>query len=107
MPMRIGLIAYPLFVIAIAASKGGVVSKFAKANAFSPETARKPASLSIRDTDSVCAAAKRGLLIATANGLYYVNQTRYRRRQRLTIAALAALGIIIALLTVYAFFSDF
>lgn len=102
MPMRVGLIAYPLFLIVIAASKGGVVSKYAKAQAFSADTSRRPASLSIRDTNAVRAAVKRGLLINTGDGRYYVNQSKYRRRRRVTFAALVAAGIILALFAVYA-----
>ncbi len=96
MPLRIGLIAYPLFAIAVALSKGGIVSKFARAGALSPETARKPGSLSINDVEMVKSAAKRGMLVATGDGRYYVNRTKYKRRQRFINAGLLGAGVLIA-----------
>lgn len=107
MPLRIGLIIYPLFAVAVAGSKGGVVSKFARAHATSPGTARKPASLSIRDLDTVRSAARHGLLVATGDGRYYVNLPRYVRRQRWVKAGLIAAGVIILLVTLLALWREF
>jgi hypothetical protein len=101
--MRLGLLVYPLFALAVAASRGGVVSKFVEAKALSPETARRPESLCIRDIQAVRAAAKRGVLVAVANGRYYVDERRYRRQRRTVNAALIAGAVVLGGLTVLAF----
>ncbi len=104
MPMRLGLLVYPAFAIAVAASRGGIVSKFARAGAFSPETARKPASLSIHDLEMVKSVAKRGMLVAASDGRYYVNRPRYERRRRYINAGLLCAGALIAGVTLLSLF---
>jgi hypothetical protein len=103
MPLRLSLLLYPSFAIAVAASRNGAVSPFLRARAFSPETARKPASLCIRNVEAVRSAARRGILIDAGNGRYYLNQGKYRRRRRMITAALVSAGVVIGLLTVLAF----
>ena len=44
MPLRLGLLVYPLLVFAATASQKGMLSKFVKAGADAPERARKPSS---------------------------------------------------------------
>jgi hypothetical protein len=103
MPLRLTLLVYPLFAIAVAASRNGGIGPFLQAGAISPETARKPASLCIRNVDAVRSAARRGILIDVGNGRYYLNQGKYRRRRRLTTAVLVSAGVVIGLLTILAF----
>lgn len=106
MPLRIGLIVYPLFAVAALGSRRGVVSTFARANAMTPGSARKPASLSIRDLDTVRSAARHGMLVATGDGRYYVNVPKYLRRQRWVTAGLVAAGVLILAVTVMMFWPD-
>lgn len=75
----------------------GTVTRFVRARAFGVDTARKPASLGIEHVDFVHAAARRGLLVATADGRYYVNAAVHRRRRRTFGALAAALGLLLAL----------
>ncbi len=102
MPLRVGLIAYPVFVVFLALSKRGTVSKFVQAHAVSPETARKPVSVGVNDPDAVRSATAKKLLIATGDGRFYVDEKRYRARQRMVTFAFGAVGVLIVLLTVVA-----
>lgn len=103
MPLRLGLLVYPLFVGAIALSKKGVVSKFVQAGATAPERARKPASLEIRDIDAVKSAARRGTLIAMGDGRYYANLPKIRRGNRLFWGFMIGGGVVTAALAAIAF----
>jgi hypothetical protein len=103
MPLRLGLLVYPLFAIAVAASHGGVVRKFQAEGAVSPETAVKPASLCILDVDAVQAAARRGALLKTDDGRYYVNQAKYRRRTRLFATVVIVGGLALLAVTIISF----
>jgi hypothetical protein len=103
MPLRLSLFVYPLFAIAVAAGRGGVATPFLRARALSPETARKPASLSIRDVDAVRRASRRGILIDAGKGRYYVDEPRYRRQRRTFITILIGVGIVISGLMIIAF----
>jgi hypothetical protein len=103
MPLRLGLLVYPLFVGAVALSKKGVVSKFVQANATAPERARKPASLEIRDVDAVKSAARRGTLIALGDGRYYANLPKIRRNNRLFWSMVVAGGLVTAALAAIAY----
>lgn len=103
MPLRLSLVVYPLFAFAVAMSQKGVASKFAEAGAISPETARKPSSLFVRDMDAVRSAARKGVLVSTGDGRFYVNQPVYRRRQRWMWGLLIGGGVVIAALTVVAY----
>jgi hypothetical protein len=93
MPLRIGLLVYPMFVMAIALGQRGPVGKFIRAGAVSPETARRPASLDIMYIDTVQAAVKRGILVRTGDGRYYVNlRVHHQRRRRIAIALAVVTG---------------
>lgn len=93
MPIRIGLLVYPVFLTLVAISKGGPVGRLMKAGAISPETARKPESLGVNDPRVVQSWADDGLLIAVGDGRYYVNVAAYRGRKRLLIANFAMIGV--------------
>lgn len=103
MPLRLSLLVYPLFAIAVAASRNSAIGPFLQARAISPETARKPASLCIRDVDAVRRAARRGILIDAGRGRYYVNQRKYLRRRRVVTAAIVGAGLIVGALTILSF----
>jgi hypothetical protein len=103
MPLRLSLLVYPLFAIAVAASRNGVIGPFLQARAISPETARKPASLCVRDVDAVRRAARRGVLIDAGKGRYYVNRRKYLHRKRLFTAALIGAGVVVGVLTILSF----
>ena len=91
MPLRIGLLAYPLFILVLVFGKSaGTVQKFVKAGATAPETARKPASVGVKDVYFVQRAEKRGALIHTGDGRYYVNVPRLLRVRKWT--RIAAVG---------------
>ena len=100
MPMRLGLIVYPLFILALMFGKSaGTVSKFMKAGAQSAATARKPASVGVSDMELVKRAEKRRALIGTGDGRYYVNVPRLLRvRKRYRAAAIGATVVFAALL---------
>lgn len=87
------MLLFPLFIIALAVGRKGVVSTFARARAFSPETARRPKSLKLENEDLVRDAVKRGKLIALGDGRYYLNAEKFRRRQRLFRLALMAIVV--------------
>lgn len=99
MPLRIGLLVYPLFVLVIVfGQSAGTVKKFLKAGATSPDTARKPASVGVKHPDVIPDAVQKGALIPTGDGRYYVNVDRLERVKRnwryVTIAGTAALTAI-------------
>jgi len=103
MPLRLSLLVYPLFAITVAASRNSAIGPFLQARAISSETARKPASLCIRDVDAVRRAARRGILIDAGRGRYYVNQRKYLRRRRVVTAAIVGAGLIVGALTILSF----
>lgn len=103
MPIRLGLLVYPLFAFAVAMSQKGAASKFAEAGAVSLETARRPNSLGIMNLDSVRDAARKGILVSTGDGRFYINQPVFRWRRRLMWAWLIGGGIVIIALTLLSF----
>lgn len=102
MPLRLGLLVYPMFVLVLALGRAaGTVSKFVEAGAMSPATARKPSSIDVKHMDHVRKAVKRGALIATGDGRYYVNVPmleRSRRKWRYITVGATALTAAAALL---------
>lgn len=87
------------FVIFIVAQRTGTVARFIRARAFSPETARRPASVGVEFAETLHRPVKRGLLLRTGDGLYYVCVPRLLviRRQRRRM--LAAIGVLAAVAT--------
>lgn len=91
------------FVIFMVAQRSGTVSRFVRARAFSPETARRPASVGVEFAELLQGPVKRGLLLRTGDGLYYVCVPRLleirRQRKRLltVVAVMAAVAIAVLL----------
>lgn len=103
MPLRLGLLAYPLFILVLVFGKSaGTVSKFMKAGAVSLATARKPASVQVKDVELVKRAAKRGALIATDDGRYYVNTERLQRVRRRWTYAISGVTVVFTALAILA-----
>jgi hypothetical protein len=100
MPLRIGLIAYPLFMAWVLSSQKGAAARFIKAGATSLETARRPSSLRA-NADQVADAVKSGVLVPTGDGRYFVDLTAYRRRRWLLIAALSIGFALVTALTIW------
>lgn len=98
---------FPLFLIALFIGQKGVISSYARARAFSEQTARRPGSLKIENHDLVRDAVAKGKLIATGDGRYYLDAARFRRRQKLlratflivVVAGLAELVFVLAMRT--------
>jgi len=94
MPYRVAMILYPLVSIAIVVAKPGPVGKLAKAKAFSPEMARRPESLEIKNAAITMENPIRsGLIVPTGDGRFYVDLKKYRRRKISLIATLAIVGV--------------
>ena len=100
MPLRIGLLAYPLFMIAILGNQKSATARFLKAGATSPETARRPSSLNA-NADQVADAVKSGVLVPTGDGRFFVDLVRYRARRRVLIGALTIGFALVTALTVW------
>lgn len=90
------------FVIFMVAQRSGTVSRFVRARAFSQETARRPASVGVEFTEMLHGPVKRGLLLRTGDGLYYVCVPRLlairRQRKRALTAAAVLVAIVIVVL---------
>lgn len=97
MPLRIGLVAYPAFLIALQLARPSAVGAFEKARSYTPETSRRPASLQV-PLKAVRRAVRKGLLVPVGDGRYYLNQSAVRRRDRRTMAIFAASLVVVALL---------
>ena len=98
--LKLGAIAFPLFVLIMAAKQKGPVKKFLKAGAISPDTARKLASVEVAGPYYISGALKRGVIVAVGDGRYYLDLPVYRRRRK---RLLTALGLIAAAVVVCGF----
>jgi len=99
MPFRIGVVAYPLFLVALMASRTSAVSEFEKAGAFDEFTARRPESLNVRRRLVVKALEKK-LLIAVGDGRYYVDRAAVKRRDRNFMLTWGGVGLVITVAVV-------
>ncbi|GAB4383008.1 MAG: hypothetical protein Kow0022_01770 [Phycisphaerales bacterium] len=81
MPFRVGLLAYPAFVLMAQFGKASAVPEFEKAEAFSPESSRRPSSLNV-SMKAVRKATKKKLLVPVGDGRYYVDREALRRSDR-------------------------
>jgi hypothetical protein len=99
MPFRLGVLAYPLFITVIYAARPNAVAAFEKADAYSPETSRRPASIAVPQK-TVTKAVRKGLLVATGDGRYYVDRDAVKRRDRRLLAMAAIGGLVLTGLVV-------
>ncbi|MCA9293818.1 MAG: hypothetical protein KDA20_08390 [Phycisphaerales bacterium] len=91
MPMRIGLIAYPAFIMMMQVAKPSAVPAFEKARAFDADSARRPQSLEVRQK-AVRKAVNKGLLVAAGNGRYYLDRAKVKKSDR---THLAIMGLVL------------
>jgi hypothetical protein len=98
-PLRIGLVLYPLVPMALVLLRRGPVSKFYRAGAISPQTARRPKS--VEAEGDLQSAVRNGVLIDLDDGRYFVDVPAYRRRCRRinwAIGLLVAFGLALGIL---------
>ncbi|UCD74560.1 MAG: hypothetical protein JSV91_12320 [Phycisphaerales bacterium] len=95
MSLKLGAIAFPLFVLIMAAKQKGPVKKFLKAGAISPDTARKLASVEVKGPYYISGALKRGVIVATGDGRYYLDLPVYRRRRTRLLIVLVLIAVAI------------
>lgn len=81
MPLRLGAIALPIGLLLLARKMPSPLAAFRRANALSPQTARKPSTLNL-PTWSIEAAQRKGLVVPTGDGRYYLDPERDRARRR-------------------------
>ncbi|MCA9312045.1 MAG: hypothetical protein KDA21_12610 [Phycisphaerales bacterium] len=81
MPFRVGVLAYPLFLMVIGASRADAVGPYERAEAYTPERSRRPESLNV-PYKAIRRALKRGLLVAAGPGRYYLDRKAVARRDR-------------------------
>ena len=100
-PYRIGLMAYPLFLLLTVRSNGSAAAKLRKAGAISAETARRPETVGVaRSLGLVRDGVESGVLRPTGDGRYFVDVPAYRRRRRRQIALLVGGSAVFTLLLV-------
>ncbi len=94
----LGNLGFPLLLLAFVAiiliQQASPVARFAKAKAFSPATARRPAAVGVAFPETLHAPLRKGILVATGDGRYYIALTalnRLRRRHRRIMATVAVL----------------
>jgi hypothetical protein len=93
MPLRIGLVLYPLLPLALILARRGPASKLRRAGAISPQTARKPSTVdAVGDLSS---HLKSGLIVATGDGRYYLDVAELRRRNRRVTLFVIVVGVAI------------
>jgi len=73
-------------------SRPNAVASFEKANAYSPQTSRRPESLKVR-RKLVKKAVDKGLLVAVGDGRYYLDRDAMKRadRKKMIMIALVVL----------------
>jgi hypothetical protein len=93
------LVLYPLVPMALVLLRRGPVSKFHRAGAISPQTARRPKS--VEAEGDLQSAVRNGVLIDLDDGRYFVDVPAYRRRCRRinwAIGLLVAFGLALGIL---------
>jgi hypothetical protein len=100
-PGSLMVLLMPLAILALLFRDKGPVGKFIKAGAISPETARKPRSLEITNPDLYSGAIRRGVLVATGDGRYWVDLGALRRSRRRVIVAAISLFVVVGAAVVY------
>jgi hypothetical protein len=92
MSFRIGVFAYPAFILVIQMARPNAVHAFEKAGAFSLATSRKPQSLEV-PRRALVRAVKKKLLLPTGDGRYYLDRHALKRSDRRTLWIMA-LGLL-------------
>ncbi|MEZ6233826.1 MAG: hypothetical protein R3B68_06515 [Phycisphaerales bacterium] len=82
MPFRVGALAYPVALILLTRQMPSAASAFRKAGALSPKTARKPTSVGLSGVWLFEGAVRKGLIVPTGDGRYYLDAAKDRARQR-------------------------
>jgi len=102
----LGVLGFPLlllaFVVIIMVQGSSPVARFAKAGAFSPETARRPASVGVEFPETMQTPLRRGILLATGDGRYYIDLALLNRRRRRSRRVMAAAAVVVAALAIVA-----
>ena len=95
MPMRLAALAYPAFAAALFLSRPNAIAAFEKADAYTPETSRRPKSLNV-PLKLVKKAVKKGQLIPVGDGRFYVDRNAVRKadRNKIVIAVLVLLSFL-------------
>lgn len=96
-----GALIMPLAIISLLLRDRGPVGKFIKAGATSPNTARKPRSLEITNPDLYAGAVRRGILVPTDDGRYWVDLATWRRSRRRIVIMATALLVLIGVVALY------
>lgn len=89
--LKLGMIAYPVVAIGLMAHKNAAIGPFVDADAFSAETARKPASLKV-DYRAVRRAVRSGVLVAVGDGRYFVDEKRWKKRFMRNVVVFGGIG---------------
>lgn len=96
-----GAAIFPLMMLAMLLRDRGPVKLFLQHGAISPETARKPATVAVKHRDLLHGPVRRGVLVATGDGRYWVDQQALRRlRRRVIIGCSLVTAVLVILGTV-------
>jgi len=94
--LKLGVIIFPLMILAMILKQKGPVSKFLALGATCPEKARRTPELTMGERYQMPDLVKRGVLIALDDGRYFVNVEAHRRQRRRVIMILAVAGVLLA-----------
>jgi len=90
---KLGVILFPLMILAMILKQKGPVAKFLALGATSAEKARRTPELTMGERYQMPDLVKRGVLIALDDGRYYVDVAMHRRRRRRVIIVLAVAAV--------------
>lgn len=106
MPLRLGAIALPIGLLLLARKMPSPLAAFRRANATAPETARKPSTLNL-PAWSIEDAQRKGLIVSTGDGRYYLDVARDRARRRVWSIAMIAAAVLTAPLAIWVVMTGF
>ena len=92
----LGAVAGPLAMVIMAARNPGPVTTLLKAGADSPDTARKPETLGVKEPP-LTPLVRAGVVVRESDGRVWVDRAKARRRQLRIASTFALLGLLIAL----------
>jgi hypothetical protein len=84
MPLRIGLLAYPLMIFALQMGRPSATAAFERAGAVTPETSRRPSTLEV-PMRATRRAIRKKLLVPVGDGRFYLDERAVRRADRRTM----------------------